>query len=99
MMKDDRPMELKKGTLAKELGVHLELPLKCREHCEQRVNTRTRKLGLIWCSYPYLDGENLVKLFTALVRPLFKYDNAVWYLCYEKDSAVINHVQRCACKL
>ena len=99
MMKDDRPVELGTTILEKDLGVHLDPSLTFSTHCEQQVNKANRLLGLIRRSYTYLDGESLVRLYTALVRPHLEYANAVWYPIYKKDSTLFENVQRRASKL
>ena len=99
MTKDDHPIELEKTTLKKDLGVHVDPSLTFSAHCEQQVNKANRLLGLIRRSYTYIDGDSLVKLFTALVRPHLEYANAVWYPVYKKDSTLLENVQRRATKL
>ena len=73
MTKDDHPIELEITTLEKDLGVHVDPSLTFSAHCEQQVNKGNRLLGLIRRSYTYLDGDSLVKLFPALVRPHLEY--------------------------
>ena len=99
MMKDDHPIELEITTPEKDLGVHVNPSLTFSAHCEQQVNKANRLLGLIRRSYTYIDGDSLVKLFTALVRPHLEYANAVWYPVYKKDSTLLENVQRRATKL
>ena len=53
---------------------------------------------IIWCSYTYLNGESLVKLFTALVHPHHEYAN-MWYLVYKRDSTLLENVLRHVSKL
>ena len=64
MMKDDHPIELETTNSRKDLGVHLDPSLTFSAHCEQQVN-KANCLPLR--SYTYIDGDSLVKLFTALV--------------------------------
>ena len=90
MTKDDHPIELEITTLEKDLGVHVDPSLTFSAHC---------LLGLIRRSYTYIDGDSLVKLLTALVRPHLEYANAVWYPVYKKDSTLLENVQRRATKL
>ena len=99
MMKDDHPVELMTTVLEKDLGVHLDPSLTFSAHCEKQVNKGNRLLGLIQRSYTYLDGESLVKLYTALGHPYLEYANMVCYPVYKKESSLLENVQRCVSKL
>ena len=96
-------LNLRKQLLEKDLGVHVDPSLTFSAHCKQQVNKANRLLGLIRRSCTYIDGDSLVKLFTALVRPHLEYANAVWYPAYTKDSTgdstLLENVQSRATKL
>ena len=56
-------------------------------------------MGLIRRTYTYLDEENFLLLYKALVRPHIEYANQVWAPHLKKHIVEIENVQRRATKL
>jgi len=64
-----------------------------------QVGKANRILGMIRHIYSYLDNNNLVKLYTSLVRPILEYVYPAWSPLYKKESTLLENVQRRATKI
>ena len=78
MWKEENQIELQVTELEKDLGIHIDPKLTFSIHCEKKVSTANRILGMIRRSYTYLDELSLTKLYTTLVRPHLEYGNGAW---------------------
>ena len=56
-------------------------------------------LGLIRRSFTFLDGPNIKKLYSSLVRPILEYGNVIWAPTLKRDQRMLENVQRRATKL
>ena len=57
----------------KDLGIYIDNKLRLSDHVDAAVNKANRLVGLIRRSYEHLDGDSLVQLYKALVRPHLEY--------------------------
>ena len=80
-------------TSEKDLGVYVDTELTLEKHIETVVNQANRMLGLIRCSYTYLDSQSLLKLYTSLVRPTLEYANAAWTPILRRDQILLENFQ------
>ena len=74
---NDRVM-MSKSTMEKDRGVNVDNELKFSKHIEAQVNKGNQRLGLIRCSYEYIDAEAMKLLFVTVVSPNLEFGNAVW---------------------
>ena len=63
------------------------------------MNKANRLVGLIRRSYEHLDGDSLVQLYKALVRPHLEYGHVIWPLCFKTDLNKVGNVQKRMTKL
>ena len=63
------------------------------------MNKANRLVGLIERSYEHLDGDSLVQLYIALLRPHLEYGHVIWPLCFKTDLNTVENVQRRMTKL
>ena len=80
-------------------GGIIDKKLKFDKHTGAQVNKANKVLGLLRRSFETLEGETIVWLFKALVRPHLEYCNAVTYTVYEKYAKLLESVQRRATKM
>jgi len=99
MSQSGKQIELQVTKLEKDLGIHIDPELNFSQHCEKQVNKANRILGLIRRTYSYFDAESVTRLYTSLVRPHLEYGNAAWRPMYNKDTTILENVQRRATKL
>jgi hypothetical protein len=90
---------LQETLLEKDLGVLIDPTLTFSSHCEVQVGKANRTFGKIKRTYSYLDNNNLVKLYTSLVRPILEYGYPAWSPLYKKESTLLENVQRRATKI
>ena len=83
----------------KDLGVWVDNKLQLQEHTANQVKTANRILGLIRRSFTYLDRQSLCTLYKSLIRTHLEYANAVTSPQTERDSILLENVQRRATKL
>ncbi len=95
---DGNQILLENVSYEKDIGVVVDEALSFQKHINEKVNKANSIMGLIRRSYDYLDEENFVLLFKALVRPHLEYANAVWAPYKVKDIDIIENVQRRATK-
>ena len=63
------------------------------------MNKANRLVGLIRRSYKHIDGDSLVQLYKALVRPHLEYGHVIWSFCFKTDLNKVKNVQRRLTKL
>ena len=89
---------LEETTCEKDLGVYIDNVLKFSTHAERAANKGSQLVGMIRRSFDHLDGPLLAQLFKCFVRPHLEYGNTIWAPFYEKDTTLIENVQRRATK-
>ena len=83
----------------KDLGVWIDNKLELQEHTANQVKKANKLLGLIRRSFSYLDSQSLCILYKSLIRSHLEYANAVTNPQTERDSILLENVQRRATKL
>ena len=83
----------------KDLGVWIDNQLEMQNHTANQVKKANRILGLIRRSFSYLDSQSLCILYKSLIRSHLEYANAVTYPQTQRDSILLENVQRRATKL
>ncbi|XP_070550687.1 uncharacterized protein [Ptychodera flava] len=78
----------------KDIGVFIDSDLSFEKHIQEKINKANKIMGIIRRTYVYLDIENFLFLYKALVRPHLEYCSSVWHPYKEKDIDVIENVQR-----
>lgn len=90
---------LKKTTVEKDLGVHIDNELKFHNHVAKAVLKANRILGMIKNTFSNIDETTLPMLYKALVRPHLEYGNVIWNPRFKLDEQAVEKVQRRATKL
>ena len=83
----------------RDLGVHVDYQLKFDKHIQKIVNKANAMVGLIRRTYKFLDHQNFVLLYKALVRSHMDYATAVWSPYKVKYIQQLEGVQRRATKM
>ena len=83
----------------RDLGIHVDYQLKFDKHIQKVVNKANAMVGLIRRTYKFLDHQNFVLLYKALVRSHMDYATAVWSPYKVKLIQQIEGVQRRATKM
>ena len=78
----------------KDLGIYIDNKLRLSEHVDAAVNKANRLVVLIRRPYEHLDGDSLVQLYKAFVRPHLEYRYVIWLLCLKTDLNKVENVQR-----
>ena len=78
----------------KDRGINIDKKLRLSDHVDATVNKANRLVGLIRRSYEHLDGDSLVQLYKALVRPNLEYGHVIWQLCFKTNLNKVENVQR-----
>ena len=86
-------------TEEKDLGVIIDRKLNFLSDIVTQVKKGNKMMGLIRCSYTYLDVTSFGYLFNSLVRPHLEYCVSIWYPLLKKDEELIENVLRRATKL
>ena len=63
----------------KDLGVHIDSELRFDEHVSIKVNKVNAMVGLIRCSFSFLDGELFKTIFTSFVQTQLEYVQTAWH--------------------
>jgi hypothetical protein len=85
---------LDKVTQEKDVGVIIDNNLEFEAHICEKVNKATRIFGIIRRAYRYLDEENFILLYKALVRSQLDHASSVWSPYKQKYIEQIENVQR-----
>ena len=72
IISEEGQIELEETMEEKDLGIWVDNELGFKDHINKVVNKANSTLGIIRRSYTYLDRQNLVLLYKALVRPLLE---------------------------
>ena len=88
-----KEIELKQSRQEKDIGVIVDDQLKFEHHMYEKIKKANNVMGLIRCSFIYLDESMFKKLYKALVRPHTEYANAVWNPMKMQDITSIENVQ------
>jgi len=90
---------LERTKLEKDLGVYTDDQLKFSSHISKVSKTCNNILGIIRRTFHHLDGDTVVRLYKALIRPRLEYGNIIWNPMKEKDIHSIESIQRRATKM
>lgn len=83
----------------KDLGIHFTPNLSFDKHINTIVNKANSLVGLIKRNFVYMDCEQFLSLYKALIRPHLDYGNCIYYPITKKNKQAIENVQRRATKL
>ena len=78
----------------KDLGVIIDNNLKFNSHIDASINKANKIMGLIRRTFDFLDVKTFRALYTALVRPIVEYGQAVWSPYHIGDIRRLESVQR-----
>ena len=56
-------------------------------------------IGILSCTFTFLDKDTFLQIHKAFIRPHVEYDNTIWYPHLNRQSAATERVQRRATKL
>ena len=73
--------------------------MKFNVHIQNAVSKTSKVIGILRCTFTFLDKDTFLQLYKAFIRPHVKYGNAIWYPYWNRQSAAIERVQRRATKL
>ena len=99
LTKDNKDFQLKNVNQETDLGITVDSSLSFDQHVQAKVNKANSITGLIRRTFNYLDEENILMLYKALVRPHLEYGNAVWHPHKVEHITAIGNVQRRITKL
>ncbi len=99
MQKEDQPVRLERVHREKDLGIIVDQHLTFEQHINEKVNKANRMVGLIRRSFVDLNKENIIRLYTALVRPQLEFGNEIWCPSRKKDITSLENVQRRATRM
>ena len=88
-----------KTTSEKDLRIYIDNKLRLSDHVDAAVNEANRLAGLIRRSYEHLDGDSLVQLHKAFVRPYLEYGHVIWPLRFKTSLYKVENVQKRTTKL
>jgi len=77
----------------------MQSDLKCNKQCLKAVSMANKVLGMIKRSFSIRDKEIILQLYKSLVRSQLEYSIQVWRPHYQKDTDLMEMVQRRAKKL
>ena len=83
----------------KDLGVMINKKLSSSEQVQEARKKALRMLGVINRNVSYKSADVLIKLYCAYVRPHLEYCVQSWSPMYEKDSLLLERVQKRATKM
>ena len=63
------------------------------------VNKANQLIGLIKCTFSFIDKDLFLRLYKSIVRPHLDYGNSVWYPVKKKNMQAIENVQRRATRI
>ena len=78
----------------KDLGVWMSNDMKPETHCEKAALSANTVLGMISRSFHYRTKETLIPLYKTFVRPRMEFAASVWNPWTEKDSEILESIQR-----
>ena len=90
---------LEETTSEKDLRIYIDNKLRLSDHIDAAVNEANRLVGLIRRSYEHLDGDSLVQLHKAFVRPHLEYGHVIWPLRFKTNLYKVENVQKRMTKL
>ena len=99
MGSDENTHILDCASAEKDIGVYIDTDLSFEKHINEKVNKANMIVGIIRRTYSYLDIENFLLLYKALVRPNLEYASSVWQPYKVKDIDILENVQRRAQQL
>ena len=91
--------QIKKVEEEKDLGVLISDDLKSKKHVAKTAKKANQLLGMIKRTMTCKNKDNILNLYTSLVRPILDYGAAVWSPHHQKDIQKIEKVQRRATKM
>ena len=90
---DGTIVQLEETVMEKDLGV-VDNKLTFSQHINSTVVKANQIVGMIRCSFKYMDKEICVQLFTSRVRPILEYGNVIWNPRLIRNIDAIERVQR-----
>ena len=95
---EDSPM-MRNVRTEKDIGIHIDEKLEFDIHISEKINKANNIFNLIRRSFRYLNENNFLPLYKALVRPHLEQGNAVWSPFKMKYVDAIENVQRRATRM
>ena len=82
-----------------DLGITFRYDFKFKSHIHKIVQKANKSLGIIKCTFQYLEPDIMRLLYTNLVHPYLDYASNIWNPYLLKDTYTIEKIQRRATKL
>ena len=86
--------ELQSTNCERDLGVHIQCDFKKDTHIDYVVKKANRVLGMIRRTIEYKNKDNIIPLYTSLVRPHLEYCVQAWAPHLKKDIDKLENVQK-----
>ncbi|KAL7371511.1 hypothetical protein ABVT39_000119 [Epinephelus coioides] len=84
----------------KYLGYHLDTKLSGNVHIQKAVKTASKRLHYLTVMARHgLPADDLVTIYTTLIRPCLEYSSVLLVGCTKKQQADLERVQTHACKI
>lgn len=91
--------QIKEVTTQVDLGIMISSDLSWTPHIEFIVAKANRMLYLIRRGFPGCSLENLGQFYRTYIRPIIEYAGPVWHPVLQRDSELLENVQRRATRL
>ena len=91
---NDGAHNLEQVTTEKDIGLLVDSRLQFEEHIQSKVNKANSVMGIIRRTYAFLNKDNFLPLYKALVRPHLEYVNQAWKPHLKKHINILENAQR-----
>ncbi len=75
----------------KDLDQYRKFSIHCAYNLHPKANSM---LGLIKCTFSYMDRKTFLNLYKTMVRPHVEYDSCIWSSYYQKEIEILGTVHR-----
>lgn len=99
MAQESTSVVLEETMIERDLGVHVDNKLHFDQHIEIQCGKANKILGLIRCTFSHIDKDNMIALFTSLIRPIIEYGHVIYYPLYKKSALLLENLQRRATRM
>ena len=99
MNNDNKPMEIEKSNLEKDIGVYITSDLKWAKQVKYAAGKANSMLSLLNNTFQYKNKDLIKTLYCTYVRPNIEFAIQAWNPYYIKDINELEKVQRRATKM